>query len=1287
MMRRLVLPMMPVWRRTLFMVAGLLALGAGCLFMSAPAFAEFSRAFEQTLPTGTPTTGEPVGGIAINTSVGGLYGGHTWTGALTSTNEPVIDEFGESNLLIRQLMGEVPPPAPISLTTGLAIDSLAFDDSNGALYTAGLKESVAADNSMDPTRGDIYFAHKGSSTEPGAVVRDKPENEKLESADFSETGCPGAEYIRNGNELIGRPGEMGEPVEKWFIGNVGGVAISGAANSAGDIYVINQAVLGDSQRQIDEFTSSGCFLKVITGRIEVEENGKKEVVELFPLALDGVAIDPTNGDVLVTSVGSGAIDEFSSSGEYLGQISGTSKHAPFEDNFNQNHGIAVSSTGYLYVDVHNEPLGSKAETNVVDVFGPGAFYPDVITGEVTGNQKTAAGEVNATLNGIVNGRGLPLTECYFEYVEAARYEPLASNPYAAGKTAECSPRADELTTSSQNDEVQAEVAHLVSRTIYDYRLIAGTDPSKHGGTKNGENASFAAAAAPSVEDVSVSDISSSYADFSAKINPMGVDTTYRFEYVDAAQYEPGAPDPYANGGSSPIPSADIDSGDSDVNVNVQVGGLSPETTYDYRVVASNEAGTTTSVDEMFSTTQAGAQGPPDGRVYELVTPVNKGDAKDMFGGIESRNFEYGYSSEDGEHFLLWTNAAFGPFPASSEGAYVFSREEKGWSFKSVASQVLGAQAVTDLVFDPWNFSMVGVTDSLGFESERNVGLVGSPSGPYATVGSTTGANELVNLVGASDDLSHVVAESHDHELPLCEGSQQVLSKTLDDGSQGLYEWSAARQCFVCVDLKSRLSSGGLVSRCGAVLGQGTTSVRSGSTHDAVSDDGSKIFFTAPDPNASGPHCWNSGASPQENPPELYMRVNAETTVEVSASEGVKDPTCAVRDPVCHPAVYVGASENGAKVFFITRAELTKDAVEAGTHEPELYEYDTEAPEGKRLVRISRGDLASGPVDGRVLDVPDVSADGSAVYFNAEGNLTPGANGGGLYRYDTETGQTAYVAPVQDYPSEKSVRFGEPGEEIESTWYHQEVLDGLVAGLDLNAEYETTRDGQFLLYGPHRYDATDNRTVCVMCNPDGSGVIPDAGFGRSAAYIANPAGRPPRAMSENGEYVFFDTPESLVPQDTNGKIDIYEWHNGSISLVSSGNDPSNSFFLDSSSYINSKGETVEGGNVFFGTHAKLVAQDTDEEGDLYDARIGGGFAPPAPVLSCEGDACDNPPPLPLVQAPTTLTLASSGNIPASPPIPKKTTKRKVPRCSAPKRLSHGKCVKPRVKKAKSHKGDR
>ena len=79
--------------------------------------------------------------------------------------------------------------------------------------------------------------------------------------------------------------------------------------------------------------------------------------------------------------------------------------------------------------------------------------------------------------------------------------------------------------------------------------------------------------------------------------------------------------------------------------------------------------------------------------------------------------------------------------------------------------------------------------------------------------------------------------------------------------------------------------------------------------------------------------------------------------------------------------------------------------------------------------------------------------------------------------------------------------------------------------------------------------------CVSCDPRGrqrrSG---SATFGGTAGGTYDPAGQAV-AMNRTGSKIFFDTPDPLVPQDTNtgafpggfGSLtlsqDVYEWENG------------------------------------------------------------------------------------------------------------------------------------------------
>lgn len=675
---------------------------------------------------------------------------------------------------------------------------------------------------------------------------------------------------------------------------------------------------------------------------------------------------------------------------------------------------------------------------------------------------------------------------------------------------------------------------------------------------------------------------------------------------------------------------------------------------------------------------AARQGPsaalPDCRAYEQVTPVDKGDSQDLFPnvGLEAlgpATPDTGYVAEDGERVLLNTAASFLGGDAY-DSTYVFSRGPEGWTTTAV-SPGPGVHEVQATVFNPADLSEVGISDLQfnhlpGQPEERDLAnTFGPPGGPYTTIDSLPSTEiESNQIVGGSADLSHVVVESTDHELTPGDSTQ-------DEKSTALYEWFGGHFRLVNVN-----SEGALLSQCGAGLGMDLDTPSNGvnllgGAHNAVSSDGSKIIFTVPDPNIeSEAGCWNPHSTPQENAPQLYMRVDGTSTVEISKPDpGVVDPD----GP--QPALYVGASANDSKVFFMSRAELTSDD---STHAPELYEYNTEAPEGERLTRISSGE--SGSAEGNVDFVGAISNDGSTVYFAAFGKLAEGASaiseevntkaqglverGGGvnLYRYDTATGKTTYIAKIDGdgYPLQAGEDF---------RWYGQLSGSGGRAkelALVPQADWYTTADGQYLLFGSDvpltgydnthspsvdgcenlfasgegpqprcielfRYDAADNSIVCVSCA--GGAPVDNVQFDRNA--FESPGATPPRSISEDGSYVFFETLSAMVPQTGDTTLHVYEWHDGAISLISSADDPSNAYFL---------GSSADGSNVFFGTHAQLVPQDTDVNGDVYDARIDGGFVK-LTAPQCTGTGCQGvPAPPPIFATPASVTFEGIGNFP-------------------------------------------
>jgi hypothetical protein len=406
------------------------------------------------------------------------------------------------------------------------------------------------------------------------------------------------------------------------------------------------------------------------------------------------------------------------------------------------------------------------------------------------------------------------------------------------------------------------------------------------------------------------------------------------------------------------------------------------------------------------------------------------------------------------------------------------------------------------------------------------------------------------------------------------------------------------------------------------------------------------------------------------------------------------------------------------VFFVTRTWMTENHPEG--HDVELYECEIrEEPNGEgepqfgcRLSRVSvpvheAGTPGAGQPDpaasANVFMAPVVSANGAAVYFAASGALAEGVStyppitgeGGNpinVYRYDTASGSTSYIARIaeadSEHPAECQSRVeGGAGPCTVTNWYATPDGRFLLFGSSLPVGGDNTLaggcaerslpgtqgvgDGRCLeLY---RYDAQAaedglQAVVCVSCGSSAADAAGSAEFARSRPGA--PALGAVRAMSDDGEFVFFDSQGALVPGATNHTLDVYQWHEDlatharSVSLIGSGGDSAPTFFLGYSP--NPFARTVqarEGGNVFIGTHARLAPQDTDVVGNIYDARIcepeSPCIQPPAgETAQCEGGSCQTPPAAPPDPIATLLAPPAPVNLTAGTT---KVTKKTTPKC--------------------------
>ena len=398
--------------------------------------------------------------------------------------------------------------------------------------------------------------------------------------------------------------------------------------------------------------------------------------------------------------------------------------------------------------------------------------------------------------------------------------------------------------------------------------------------------------------------------------------------------------------------------------------------------------------------------------------------------------------------------------------------------------------------------------------------------------------------------------------------------------------------------------------------------------------------------------------------EHKLTLSAKATKSETGAALAATSECTEADKACTIAVsesvspelahFWGAAEDGSKAIFrIVKGPL------AGN----LYEFDVAKQASHLIAEGAEGSMGT-------------SEDASHVYFASTKALAPGASAGAhnLYLYEAGEGggaihfimTTPFVsgsagAPgsATAMPTVRSATVSADGEHVAFT----SAANPTPTGYDNTDATEEEPDLQVYLY-----DATQDKLRCVSCMPTGARPAglrigsKSGGSGHISYLFASRLPAPryplhvPRTLSEDGDRLFFEDYEALVPRDTNGTWDVYEWEapgtggcsealptygeasEGCVDLVSSGESPAPSRFLDAD---------ASGANVFIGTLSALVPSDSGLN-DVYDARIDGGFAEAQPPAACEGEACQGPLSPPDDPTPASAGFEGAGNVAESPP---------------------------------------
>ena len=184
-------------------------------------------------------------------------------------------------------------------------------------------------------------------------------------------------------------------------------------------------------------------------------------------------------------------------------------------------------------------------------------------------------QTTATLNATVNPNGGEVSKCEFEYGETTAY----------GKTASC---ASLPGTGTSPVAVSAAITGLTANTTYHFRISA----TNAGGTSKGSDETFKTLAnPPTVVTKPATSITQTTATLNATVNPNGGEVSKcEFEYGETTAYGKTA-------SCASLPGY----GTSPVAVSAAITGLTANTTYHFRISATNAGGTSKGSDETFKT--------------------------------------------------------------------------------------------------------------------------------------------------------------------------------------------------------------------------------------------------------------------------------------------------------------------------------------------------------------------------------------------------------------------------------------------------------------------------------------------------------------------------------------------------------------------------------------------------------------------------------------------------------------------------------------------------------------
>jgi hypothetical protein len=534
----------------------------------------------------------------------------------------------------------------------LSAHAVAVDEATGDVYAAEPFEDVVRVFKPDGKGGYVQLSDWSGAASPeggfGEVAGVAVDNSKGGSDQHA-----GDVYVvdaaRNAVYVFKpKPAGAEEAQEGSFISSLAGGKLeepNGVAvdSSSGRVFVAD-SILG----ALDVYSSSGSFEKKLSGAGSPHGSFRGAAEEEGNVA--GVAVDEASGEIYVAEAQRRVVSQFNSEGKWVGWITSTPAGA-----LGEPRAVAIAATGEVYV--------ADALAHAVDVFGGDVVVADAKTSAASKITKTSA-----ILKGVLNGDG-----------KLAKYRFQWGTSEALGSETEAQ------SAGIAEEKASAELGGLKAGESYFFRLVVENE----NGTNYGAIREFTTR--PAVEGLStgsVQNLKPVEATLTGTLDPNGTDAHYYFQWGKTTSY----------GNSSPEPPADAGSVKEAVAAQTNLAGLTPNTTYHYRLIGTNSFGTTAGEDAKFTTS-----GPP--RISSEATSVEGHEAATLHARVNPDELESEYHFEYGESAAYGTEVplggaklAAGETPVAVSAALTKLKIGTTYHFRLVAKNQAGTTAGPDQTF-------------------------------------------------------------------------------------------------------------------------------------------------------------------------------------------------------------------------------------------------------------------------------------------------------------------------------------------------------------------------------------------------------------------------------------------------------------------------------------------------------------------------------------------------------------------------------------------------------------